>query len=149
MPLTAAQRRQRRAQKRHKTLTCCRCGKPFTAVRKTALYCSPICRQPPLGGRTQAGLPTRQVRRADKRVRNYLRRQLPLPNTLAELVRAIGLTSTDAKLLGETYGRYYFVMRIAQAWPKPLPFGQTSPAVFSTWNNQSKAMKYSLNLKVK
>jgi len=148
MALTAEQRRQRRAQNRHKTLTCSRCGGAFTAVRKTALYCSPTCRQPsyPVGGRTPAGRPIRKARRADKLVRNYLGRRLPLPGTLTELLRAIGLTPADARLLRQAYGPHYWGARMAQAWPKAFPSGQARPAMFSTWNNLSNALKYSLNI---
>ena len=151
MPLSAERRRQRRAEKRHKILTCARCGEAFTAVKKNALYCSPGCRQPthPVGGRTQTGRPVRKARRADKIVRRYLARHPELPETLAELVRAIGLTAADARLLVEIYGPYYFLMRYAQAWPKPFPLGQTSPASLSMWNNTSKALRRSLNLMVK
>jgi hypothetical protein len=148
MPLTAEQRRHKRAQNRHKTLTCSRCGGAFTAVRKTALYCSPTCRQPsyPVGVRTPAGKPIRKARRADKLVRNYLRRHLPLPDTLAELLRAIGLTPADARLLRQAYGPHYWGARMAQAWPKAFPSGQARPAVISTWNNLSNVLGRSLNL---
>src|SRR6516165_7271736 len=122
MALTAEQRRQRRAQNRHKTLTCSRCGG------------------------TPAGRPSRKARRADKLVRNYLGRRLPLPGTLTELLRAIGLTPADARLLRQAYGPHYWGARMAQAWPKAFPSGQALPATISMWNNLSKALGGSLNL---
>jgi len=133
--LSAARRRQGRAESRHKTLTCRRCGAAFTAVRQTALYCSSTCRQPlsPLA--------------ADRLVRHYFKHRDPLPRTLGELLRAAGLTSADATLLCKTYGAYYFVTRYAQAWPKALPLGQQSPAAASMWNNLGRAFRRSLNLK--
>jgi hypothetical protein len=79
-------------------------------------------------------------------VRNYFRRHPELPDTLSALLRAIGLTPADAALLRKVYGRYYFLWRYAQAWPKAFPSGQASPAMISTWNNLGKALKVSLNL---
>jgi hypothetical protein len=140
MPLSAARRRQNRAQRRFKTLNCYRCGETFKAVRKTARFCSETCRQPlsPLA--------------ADKRVRHYFKRHRLvesdyLPQTLAELLRAMGLTARDGRMLEEICGEYYFPARYAQSRPKPFPSGQASPAWASTWNNLG-FPEDSLNLRI-
>jgi hypothetical protein len=127
MPLTALQRRQRRAAGRKKTFICARCGDPFEAVRRDAKFCSDVCRQP------------LSPDMADKFVRRYLRRHWPLPRTLDdlltaigglnELLRATGLTVADMTTLLKEFGQYYFDRRLAQAQPKVLPPG-AAPACY-------------------
>jgi hypothetical protein len=51
MPLSAERRRQLRAEKRAKHLTRERCGELFTAVRKTAKYCTD-CKHPGIRSET-------------------------------------------------------------------------------------------------
>jgi hypothetical protein len=68
-----------------------------------------------------------------------------LPPTLAELLRVIGITRADARMLTKDRP-YYFGARLAQAWPKAFPSGQERPADVSHWNNQSKVFTKSLYL---
>ena len=146
----AEYKRQLRARKRAllPPQTCQRCGKPMHK-RLGAKFCSDSCRQPrraPVDGLTPLGRPIRKAKRADKLVRNYFRRHPELPDTLSKLLHAIGLTPADAALLRKVYDPYYFLKRYAQAWPKPFPSGQASPAAISMWNNLSKVLGDSLNL---